>query len=47
MMAGVQAGIADGDKHGDLDVSDPVHAMEVLAALSFLARLVDRSRAIS
>ena len=44
MLAGVQAAIANVDKHGDLGVDAPVRAMELLSAISFLAHVVDRSR---
>jgi len=41
MMAGVQQGIANVDKHGRLGVSSTAAALEMLAFLSFLARQVD------
>ena len=45
-MAGVQAAVANVDKHAELGISDPVHAMELLAMISFLARIVDRCRKV-
>jgi uncharacterized protein (TIGR02391 family) len=47
MMAGVQAAVANVDKHGDLGLNDPVHALELLASISFLARIVDRCRRVN
>jgi hypothetical protein len=45
-MAGVQAAVANVDKHAELGVDGPAHAMELLAMLSFLARVVDRCRLV-
>jgi uncharacterized protein (TIGR02391 family) len=46
LMAGVQAAVANVDKHAELGINDPIHAMELLAMLSFLARIVDRCRKV-
>ncbi len=46
LMAGVQAAVANVDKHAELGINDPIHAMELLAMLSFLARIVDRCRRV-
>jgi hypothetical protein len=46
LMAGVQAAIANVDKHADLGVDGPARAMEVLGMISFLARAVDRCRRV-
>lgn len=41
IMAGVQQGIANVDKHGQLAVADMTTAMEMLAMLSYLAKAID------
>lgn len=46
LMAGVQAAIANVDKHAELGVDGPAHAMELLAMISFLARVVDQCRKV-
>jgi uncharacterized protein (TIGR02391 family) len=46
LMAGVQAAVANVDKHAELGIDGPAHAMELLAMISFLARMVDRCQRV-
>ena len=46
LLAGVQAAIANVDKHAELAVEGLAHAMELLAIISFLARVVDRCQRV-
>lgn len=46
LMAGVQAAVANVDKHAELGVAGSAHAMELLAMISFLARMVDRCQRV-
>ena len=47
LMAGVQQGIANVDKHGSLSVPDQNAALEILALISFLTKYVDSARQLS
>jgi len=46
LMAGVQAAVANVDKHAELGVDGAAQAMELLAMISFLARMVDRCQRV-
>lgn len=43
LMAGAQQGIANVDKHGELEIQGETEALEHLAMLSLFARLVERA----
>jgi hypothetical protein len=47
LMAGVQAAIANVDKHAQLGIDRPAHATESLAMISCLARVVDRCKLVA
>jgi len=47
LMAGMQAAVANVDKHAKLGVDGPEQAMELLAMLSLLARVIERCRVVS
>jgi len=47
LMAGVQQGIANVDKHGRLAISSRERAMEVLAMVSFLMREIDSAQRVT
>jgi len=46
LMAGVQLGIANVDKHGKLDIPNATVALEALAMLSYLARLIESAEVV-